>query len=574
MHSRNEVTGWAAVAIGLALASNSWAEPPQVDPVTGAIAEVVGGQKMIELSVRVVDADGHGVAKARLTPWALRSSQGHGPWRADDKRAGVGPKDVFTDATGAAAVEYPYYRDAEEQIRTTSVSVSADHPDFAYVSGVHIDVPQEADHPHEVKLAAGVPVEVRPTIAGQAADLENLFSLWSDGRSWQPGAAPQKTAEGNLRIPAMPPGDNSVLLVKLDGDRATHFSKVTAFKLGAGQPKRLDVPLEPAVRVRGALGDNVPRPVRNGRLKVWTLDPTRNVERRVTWWTWAPVRDNGTFELDWPAGEPLQVIALCDGFCAASGRAPECVKDAPDPKQDPFCRPQVFEPQADKPIVVAMSPLVRCEVTAVDEDESPVAGISVASWPNVGWWNSGSQVYCWPLARGERALRERDYEKSLDEAFPQPFQGETDARGRVTLEIPAGNEQLTVASEVYELPVFLGRRDVRIKLVPGETTEQVLRLQPRGTEKLGEWDKLAGVVFGCSTREGRRICALPGVQKQMAEFARRFRDAKNRRDPQLLAEAYAAVADAFVGVGDHVEAAKWRHKAAEQAEKAKAAQGG
>ena len=131
--------------------------------------------------------------------------------------------------------------------------------------------------------------------------------------------------------------------------------------------------------------------------------------------------------------------------------------------------------------------------------------------------------------------------------------------------LPAGDERLSVSNAVYELPVFLGGRDVRIKLTRGDTTEAVLRLQPLGTEKLGEWDKLAGVVFGCSTREGRRICALPGVRLQMDEFAKRFREGKNRRDPQLLSEAYTAVAEAFNGVGDVKEAGKWRQKAAEQA---------
>lgn len=57
----------------------------------------------------------------------------------------------------------------------------------------------------------------------------------------------------------------------------------------------------------------------------------------------------------------------------------------------------------------------------------------------------------------------------------------------------------------------------------------------------------------------------------MEEFAKRFRAAKNQRDPKLLAEAYKVVADAFVEVGDRVEAAKWRQQAAEQAAKAEGA---
>jgi hypothetical protein len=264
----------------------------------------------------------------------------------------------------------------------------------------------------------------------------------------------------------------------------------------------------------------------------------------------------------------MQLIALCDGYIATSGRAPDVVEHPSDPKKDPFNRPQVFDPGKNGRITVTMSALVRCVATAVDEDDKPVMGVTVGSCPNVGWWNAGSRVYCYPLVRGERLLRERTYLDATDMRFPMPFHGKTDAQGKITLGLPAGNERLGAWSIAYELPAFLCRRDVPVKLVPGRTTEVTLRLQPSGTEKLGEWDKLAGVVFGCSTREGRQICALPRVQKQMNEFLRQFREARNQRDPKLLSEAYNAVADAFVAVGDLVEAAKWRQKAADQAAKA------
>ena len=55
----------------------------------------------------------------------------------------------------------------------------------------------------------------------------------------------------------------------------------------------------------------------------------------------------------------------------------------------------------------------------------------------------------------------------------------------------------------------------------------------------------------------------------MDEFEARFRDGKSQHDPQLLSEAYTMVADAFVGVGDQEEAAKWREKAAVEAAKVK-----
>jgi hypothetical protein len=558
-----------AVAIVFPFAAFSRAAAPKLDPVAKALEKTADKQQMLKLPVVVVDSAGNPVTKAKVTPWALRSSQGHGWWSDDDKRAGAGPKEVVTDENGEAEVLYPKFRDVEEQIRTIAVSLFVDHPKYAYVSALHIDVPLQNEGPYEIKLNDGVMLEVRPLIDGKPADLSTIRALWSDGRSWRPGSAPEQTPEGTLRIPALSPGKNSVLLVKLDGDRATHFSKITDVELKQNEPVSIDVALSPAVSIKGVLSDNVPRPVRRGRVKIETLPPSQGDYQRVGWHTWTPVQPDGTFTIErWPANERLQLVALSDGFHAASGNPPDVVEGY-NRQTDGFTRPQVFDPVQDGQIEVVMTPLVRCVATAVDEAEKPIPGVKVVSWPNVGWWNGGSQIYCESLVRGENLLKERDYFKAVDKTFAEPFQATTDAKGKAILELPAGGEGLAVQDELYELPAFLGRRDVKIKLVAGETTETMLRLQPRGNEKLGEWDKLAGVVFGCSTREGRQICALPGVRKKMDEFVKRFREAKDQRDPQLLSEAYAAVSDAFKDAGDADEAAKWRKKADEQAAKVK-----
>ena len=47
-----------------------------------------------------------------------------------------------------------------------------------------------------------------------------------------------------------------------------------------------------------------------------------------------------------------------------------------------------------------------------------------------------------------------------------------------------------------------------------------------------------------------------------------FDAAKNPRDPKMLMKAYAKMADAFKELDDEDEVARWKHKAAEQAEKA------
>ena len=158
MRTKNGGFVCGAVAIAVLFAARSPAAEPSYDSIGAALAELTGGQQMLELPVRVVDSDGGSVVNAKITPWALRSSQGHGWWREDDERAGIGPEDVFTDEDGTAAVLYPRYRDIQERVRTTSVSLWVDHPDFAYVDQLHIDVPLERSEPHKVELTAGVPV--------------------------------------------------------------------------------------------------------------------------------------------------------------------------------------------------------------------------------------------------------------------------------------------------------------------------------------------------------------------------------------------------------------------------------
>jgi len=577
----------AVMAIGMAgpIGPRLWAEAADggADPVaaTRRPVDIADGQpgveadakqELLELWLRVVDPDGEPVAGAKVTPWALRSSQGHGWWTKDDVRAGVGPREVVTDMNGLAVVEYPNYRSLEERTKTISVSVHVDHPDFAYVSAEHVDVPLETQGSHEIALARAVRVDVRPLVDGSPASLEGLHALWSDGRGWLPGAEPVKTPEGTLRFPGMSPGKNSLLLVRVDGPRASAFSRIVRFDLTDGEPKTLDVALEPCVRIRGRVSDNVPRPILHGYVKTETLPLAADEAgtEQVSWWSWSPIAADGTFEIDhWPGGERIQIVGLCDGFIAASGRVPDVVKNPRDPAEDRYRRPQVFAADPTGEQTLEMIPMGRCVVTAIDEEGAPVAGVTVVSGPSVGWWNGGSGFYAWPPVLAERVLLERVFDDKADGGMTRPFAGITDAEGKVTLAIPAGDEDLCVWSEVYELPILLGWRHVDVHLVGDETTTVTLHLQARGTEKLGDWDKLAGVVFGCSTREGRRICALPGVSKKMDEFIDLFQEGQSRRDPKLLSEAYALVADAFTEVGDVAESAKWRRKAELEIEKLK-----
>ena len=319
--------GAACSLVSMRPARSEDAQAKVATPAADPAEQAPGTQQMLKLPVRVIDGNGKPVASARITPWALRSSQGHGLWNDNDERADVGPKEVVTREDGTATVLYPRYRDVHEQVRTVAVSLFVDHPEFAYVDVLHIDVPPESERPYEIQLPPGVPVEIHPLIDGKAINLDGVLLVWSDGRSWRKGAAPEKMAGGSLRTSAMPLGKNSVLVVKMEGERATHFSQIVDFELTAGEPrktaKKIAVPLRPSLRIEGVLSDNVPRPIRRGRIKIETLRPAGAAGNRVKWFSWTAIQPDGTFAIDgWPADERMQLIALCDGYIAASGPRP------------------------------------------------------------------------------------------------------------------------------------------------------------------------------------------------------------------------------------------------------------
>jgi hypothetical protein len=368
----------------------------------------------------------------------------------------------------------------------------------------------------------------------------------------------------------MAPGPGSVRLVRIEGEHATHFSSAVRFDLVKNNPPTIDVELRPSVTVRGRIDQGVPRPVEEGRVVVSTIKPTYNDELALDWYSWAPIQPDGTFAIEaWPEDESMQLLALCRGYYAKQGFAPAIVENPRDPATDPYARAQVFESPSENEIAVPMSPTPSCRVTVLNAEGEPVEGVRVVSFPNVGWWNGGSTIYCGTLSRAERFLVARDYMATIDEELPRPFAGVTDATGRATVVTLPGKQELYVSSDDYELPIFIGSRNYDIKTVAGQTIDVTLTVQKKGTEQLGDWDKLAGVVFGCSTREGQQICAKPGVREKMMAFRERLQSAENPRDPTLLAELYASVAEAFEDYGDEAEAANWREKSEEQAKLAK-----
>ena len=63
-------------------------------------------------------------------------------------------------------------------------------------------LPLAPEDRYEVILQHGTRLEVTPQVEGRPANLENLFAVWSDGRSWRQDVERVPAGEGLLRFPA------------------------------------------------------------------------------------------------------------------------------------------------------------------------------------------------------------------------------------------------------------------------------------------------------------------------------------------------------------------------------------
>lgn len=513
-----------------------------------------------KLPILVVDEQDKPIPGVKLVPWALGSGQGHGVWgpfEGKPDESGMDPISEITDADGTAEILYPIYRDAKEKVKTLSVSVQFEHLHYSCGDTKHIDVPLADSEPFKVVMTATVSIDLKPVIDGNAVPLDEIYALWSNPRSWSVEGTPEKLASGHLRIHGFLPGENRVLLARMFDDVITHFSANVSFLAKQGSIHAMDVELAPAMQIIGRLSDNVPRPIRNGRVVVRSIPPHSDATHPM-WTDWSEVSAEGEFVFNaWPHGESIQIIAICDGFIATSGKAP-----SPDleKSEDPYYRPQTFTVE-NSAIVVSMKELVPVTITATNSDDVPVAGLDVAFTPNVGWWNYGTQIYGTRMVSGKKLLRQREFRKVAENSYPSMFRGLTDSRGKFTFQLPAYTQYLEVLSDEYELPIELGTRMMKLRVEDGKPIELAIRVQPVGTELLGSWDRLAGVVYGCSTIEGRKILALPGIKEKVDEFVKKFSDAKNQQDPKLLSEAYLTLSEAFQSANEQEEALKWKLKA-------------
>ena len=134
-------------------------------------------------------------------------------------------------------------------------------------------------------------------------------------------ACPRKNCRWTVRIPAMPPGENSLLLVRLDGDRRAlqqnHVLRPcrrSTCQVGCATPSRPGSKENQATTFPGPCMADASK---FNRCRRNTFAPSKSLG--VVGHPSVPMAPSRSSP--GPPGNPLQLVALCDGYIAERGQA-------------------------------------------------------------------------------------------------------------------------------------------------------------------------------------------------------------------------------------------------------------
>ena len=216
--------------------------------------------------------------------------------------------------------------------------------------------------------------------------------------------------------------------------------------------------------MEGRLADDVPRPIKNGRVVARIVEAQTGWVNDSHWDAVADIAADGTFVFEsLPPDADLQVTAICDGWVSKNPaddviteRWKQVYGDGLDPRRFKMgiVFPQVFRLEGDP--IKATIPMVRTaiyEVTVLDENDRPLPGARVGHWPNVLFYGSGNYLLGLGIDRltrirtqlGVGAHQEPVVDKELAgqrREFISKYERDTDAHGiAVIANLPCGSDE-------------------------------------------------------------------------------------------------------------------------------------
>jgi beta-lactamase regulating signal transducer with metallopeptidase domain/protocatechuate 3,4-dioxygenase beta subunit len=483
-----------------------------------------------EFLFHVFDSQGNPVVGATVTPWACSSGPGS---------TGLQPKDIApvkTDADGLARIVFEMGGDKQHRAMmrfllkegVKSLAMQVEHPDHPTWSRYI-----ETTGPCTITLVDATTVEVRARRANENALARRLYPLLAAPTTDWTEAADGVMALLRVDLSSDQP-TRWLRIVQVPKNGPAWYSDLIDLLQQKGRPIAIETRLKPGVKVAGRLADNVPRPVKGGRVVariVDGVDPMNN----LTFEAAADIAADGTFVLEsLPADENLQLIAICDGWVSSNPTEKEITEYE---KRWNFGNdllrsiayhrcPRLYrlEGQAIKP-VIAMQPTASCEITVLDDNDQPLPGVDVNFWPNQYFSELGSSYAGAGIDRlasirtelktGQRqdTILANERLANADE-ISKRYSATTDAHGvAVVQNLDSGNnandregkdEMFTAYREGYVALSNSSRNDFPnnqqpslARLKPGETSHITVHLHKAkapSAEPAAADDELAGLV--------------------------------------------------------------------------------
>lgn len=442
--------------------------------------------------VTVQDENGKPIEGATIVPDGFRVKGIHGADAYHWGKQFGGPVKAITDRDGKAFVKYPVMGIPEEKELTGALIFSVLHPEFATVRIQEYSV-DKSEQP--IRLTNGIHLDVSGYFGSDHRPVTDLTANLTDGVSsdeWQ-----KKEGEV-LAFHKLAPGGHLLQLMGRLPSGEIVYSDTMAFTAEKGRPYRFLMEMKPGIRLEGRIDDQVPRPVRNGRVMIDVrppqypaldvvedyYDPDKKYgSGRYFWHSYRPINEDGTFVFESvPPGE-ADIVVLGDGFASRTiGQLHNRINGVLT-KAAVMAIPQAFPLVSPvTKVEVKTEPAATLEFTATTKSGRPIENVWVGTYPEVfRMWGP----FGWPENSSEGPYRKIPHLPDLK------FTGQTDKEGKLVLKnLPAEINGIEVEHPHFQVPLqdVNGWRDrhVRTRFSPGMTNELKLTLEPIGSDFIGQ----------------------------------------------------------------------------------------
>ena len=388
----------------------------------------------------LVDENGKPVKDAKVIAAGVRCEESPGSWIGWPTQ-NAGNNEFKSDEAGKVELKYPLKLGAPGLWMTVNkVDFSIQHPDFVS-SRVEFDPALEkAEH----TLVEGCRT-LFSCCDENGTVIENFGVFIAGGSSviW-------KHEENEMRTSGIPDGNWQTILVSPREDGIHLFSGVLPARYAKGKDVTIrKIKMRPGMQLSGALSDNVPRPVVDGKVVAWCLPkPAGNTWEKenpsIGWWEETTIADDGSFEFpSLPRGGTVQLIAICKGWLTTGRERTFTVGQLLEIQDEDLANNNVQD------VELTMEATGSVEVEVFGPDGKPLAGATVSTWPNQKLHQGGSTLvgacYRSILSIESQIAGVDNSQKFLDEVS-KFYEGKTNEQGKVTLtEIPMNlPEQLFV----------------------------------------------------------------------------------------------------------------------------------